>query len=127
MMAKAQKKRFDKNAMLQAYPNFKTNLKFILEKIRNRFDTAENQISEMFGHLKNLSGWPCSLMVKFSMFHFGSWGLVPRHASTSLIGGHAVAATHKQNGGRLPHMLAQGQSSSGKIKNPQGSINNERK
>ena len=50
------------------------------------------------------------------MLYFGGLGLVPGHRATPLIGSHAVAVTHIQNRGRLAQMLAQGKSSSGKIK-----------
>ena len=63
-----------------------------------------------------LRGWPHGLVVTFSRLCFGSPGLVPRCGSTPLIGGHAVAATHIQNRGRLAQMLAQGESSSAKTR-----------
>ena len=54
------------------------------------------------------------LRVKFSMLCFNSPGLTPGPRPTPLMGGHAVAATHIQNRGRLPQILAQGKSSSAK-------------
>ena len=48
---------------------------------------------------------------KFAMLCFGSLGSVPRCGSTPLLGGHAVAVTHKQNRGRLAQMLARSESS----------------
>ena len=62
---------------------------------------------------------PRGLVVKFGALHFGSLGLVPGHGSIPLINGHAVAASHIQNRGRLAQMLAQGESSSAKIKQQQ--------
>ena len=56
------------------------------------------------------------LAVKFGVLHYGGPGSVPGHGPTPLIGGHAVAATHIQNRGRLAQMLAQGKSSSAKNK-----------
>ena len=55
-------------------------------------------------------------MVKFSALHFGGPGLVPGCGSIPLICGHAVAATHIRNRGRLAQILAQGESSSAKKK-----------
>ena len=54
-------------------------------------------------------------MVKFGTLCFsglGNW--FPGVGSTPLVGGCAVAATHKQNRGSLAQMLAQGESSSAK-------------
>ena len=64
----------------------------------------------------DFGGWPYGLVVKFCMLHFGGLGLVPGCGPTPLIGGHAVATTHIQNGGRLAQMLSQGESSSAKKK-----------
>ena len=57
-------------------------------------------------------GWPHGLVVKFSMLHFGGLGLVPGHGPTPLVSGHAVAATHIQNKGKMTQKVAQGKSSS---------------
>ena len=57
-------------------------------------------------------GQTCHLVVKFGALHFRDPGSVPRHGPRPLVGGHAVAATHIQNRGRLAQMLAQGESSS---------------
>ena len=57
-------------------------------------------------------GWPPVLVVKFCTLHFGSPGFVLGCRSTSLVNGHAVAASHIQNRGRLAQTLAQGESSS---------------
>ena len=59
-------------------------------------------------------GWHLGLVVKFGTLYFGSPGSVPSRGPTPLICGHAVAATHIQNGGRLTQMLAQDKSSSSK-------------
>ena len=48
-------------------------------------------------------------MVKFG---FSGPGSVPGHRPIPLVCGHAVAAAHIQNGGRLAQMSAQGESSS---------------
>ena len=61
-------------------------------------------------------GWPHSLVVKLSALHFGGPGSVPRRGLIPFIGGHAVAATHAQNRGRLAQMLAQGKCSSAQKK-----------
>ena len=62
---------------------------------------------------KPRQGWPRGLVVKFSVLHFSSLGLVPGSRLIPLIS-HAVAATRIQNRGRLAEMLAQGGSSSSK-------------
>ena len=64
----------------------------------------------------NTRGWPLGLVVKFGALHFSSPGWVPGCRYILLVGGHAVAATHIQNRGRLAQMLPQDQSSSGKNK-----------
>ena len=68
--------------------------------------------------LKKPNGWgqPHGLVVKSSTLCFSGPGSVPRSRLTSHIGGHAMVATHLQNRGRLPQMLAQGDSSSAKMK-----------
>ena len=53
-------------------------------------------------------GWHCGLVVKFSAFHFGGQGLVPRRRPTTLVGGHTVVTAHLQNRRKLAQMLAQG-------------------
>ena len=45
--------------------------------------------------------WPCGLVIKFGVFHFGDQGSVHGCRPTLLLGGHAVVATHIQNKGRL--------------------------
>ena len=68
----------------------------------------------IFQMLKTIrKGQPRSLVVKFGVLHFGILGSVPKRGPTPLVGGHAVAATHIQNRGRLAQMLAQGESSLG--------------
>ena len=59
-----------------------------------------------------IGGQPHSLIGKFGALCFGSPGSAPRSGPTPLVSGHAVAATHIQNRGRLAQMLAQGDSSS---------------
>ena len=56
-------------------------------------------------------GQPCDLVVKFGTLRSSGLGSVSGHRPAPLCG-HAVVATHIQNGGRLAQMLAQGQSSS---------------
>ena len=55
---------------------------------------------------------PHGLVVKFSTLCFGSPGSDPGCSPTALISGHAMAATHIKNRGRLAQTLAQGESSS---------------
>ena len=55
-------------------------------------------------------------MVKLGALCFGGPGSVPRRRPAPVIGGHAVAVTHRQNRGRLAQKLAQGESSSAKKK-----------
>lgn len=45
---------------------------------------------------QNLRGLPNSLVVKFGMLCFGSWGSVPRYGPTLLVSSHVVAATQIQ-------------------------------
>ena len=64
----------------------------------------------IFNHkdIKNLiafRGRPHGLGVKFGVLYFGSLGSGSRGGPTPLVGGHAVAATHTQNRGRLAQML----------------------
>ena len=67
------------------------------------------------GFLKwTILGRPHGLVVKFSTLCFSTPGSVPRSGHTPLFSGHAVAATHIQNRGRLAQMLAQGKYSATK-------------
>ena len=50
------------------------------------------------------------LGVKFGALCFNGLRVDPEHEPTPLTGDHAVAVTHIQNRGRLPQMLAQGES-----------------
>ena len=68
----------------------------------------------VFKKINSSSGRPCGLEVKFGALHFGDPGLVSGCGPTSLVSGHAVAATHRQNRERLAQMLAQGEFSSSK-------------
>ena len=55
-------------------------------------------------------------MVKLGTLHFGILGSGPRRGPTPLVSGHAMAATHKKNRGKLAQMLAQGESFSTKMR-----------
>ena len=61
--------------------------------------------------MRDVRSWPSGVVVRFGMLCFGEPGLVPRRKTTHHSSGHAVAASHIQNRGRLTQILAQGQSS----------------
>ena len=65
---------------------------------------------------KQPGGWPCGLVVKFSVLHLDAPDSVPGLGPTPLVGSRAVAVTHILNRGRLAQMLAQGEPSSAKNK-----------
>lgn len=73
----------------------------------------------MFCEVKKIRvwGWSHGLVVKFSMFHFGSLGLVPGvWTYTTHPLKYSCGDPHTKNRRSLAQMLAQGESSSGEKK-----------
>ena len=79
-------------------------------------ELAENKLEILKSKKVENRGQPCVLVVKLSALCFGGPDSVPSHGPAPLVDGHAIAASHIQNRGRLAQMLAQGKSSTSKKK-----------
>ena len=70
----------------------------------------DKKVFQEIGQIKNgCMSQPHGLVVKFGKLCFGSWDSAPWCRPIRLVSGHAVVATHIQNGGRLAMDITSGQ------------------